>query len=262
MPHIHILIVTHGGWIDFLMKQLIEDLNFEVAPSVIQHGFPKPGSMYQFKIYKLISKDKDDYDWKGRIELMNSTSHLANLKRMIEKKPLPAEPSSSSANLGLSGPLKPGHQSLSSPLPPTLYRSSSQASSLSGYESSLASSEHSSNASTPDSSPQSKRRSYLRLFGFSGPKNSSQSFSSNSNNNKSSSSPSATYFSLNRNSKVGSSPIVSSPLSSAQAKASPGKSSPLLKNLVPRFGGGNGSPKNSPMEGSPKVKPRKKTLGW
>eukprot|EP00842_Homolaphlyctis_polyrhiza_P003957 jgi/Hompol1/4562/HPOL_003703-RA len=77
----HILLVSHGGWIEQLMRHLIDDLKFQVHNNTQHHpGFPKSASVYQFMISKNYKAD-GDYEWAGTIPLMNCVGHLASLNR-------------------------------------------------------------------------------------------------------------------------------------------------------------------------------------
>ncbi|KAH6571931.1 hypothetical protein BASA50_006720 [Batrachochytrium salamandrivorans] len=75
----HVLLVTHGGWIEQLMKHLIGDLHFTVEGR-LEMGFPKTAAAYQFVISKSY-KANGDYEWEGSIKLMNCLGHLASLQR-------------------------------------------------------------------------------------------------------------------------------------------------------------------------------------
>ncbi|KAJ3021844.1 hypothetical protein HKX48_007620 [Thoreauomyces humboldtii] len=80
MRQINILIVTHGGWIQRLMEHILEDLGFS-ADCDILHGFPKNSAAYRFSISKIFDREGVDYEWEGRINLMNCVAHLAAMNR-------------------------------------------------------------------------------------------------------------------------------------------------------------------------------------
>ena len=76
----NLLIISHGGWIDCLMRFLVDDLNFKLDTEE-NSRFPYRSSIYQFKIQKIISDDQNDYEWQGVIDIMNDASHLAGISR-------------------------------------------------------------------------------------------------------------------------------------------------------------------------------------
>lgn len=76
-----VLVITHGGWIQKLMKHLVEELGFHVEAET-QTGFPKAAGIYRFVIYKVF-KD-GDYDWEGKLISMNDTSHMAALSQKYQ----------------------------------------------------------------------------------------------------------------------------------------------------------------------------------
>ncbi|KAI8587927.1 histidine phosphatase superfamily [Geranomyces variabilis] len=79
MRKVNILLVTHGGWIQRLMEHLLEDLNF-TPDCELQHGFPKTTAAYKFTISKAYQPD-GDYEWEGRVTLMNCVAHLAGMSK-------------------------------------------------------------------------------------------------------------------------------------------------------------------------------------
>ncbi|KAJ3179573.1 hypothetical protein HDU87_002779 [Geranomyces variabilis] len=79
MRKVNILLVTHGGWIQRLMEHLLEDLNF-TPECELQHGFPKNTAAYKFTISKAYQPD-GDYEWEGRVTLMNCVAHLAGMSK-------------------------------------------------------------------------------------------------------------------------------------------------------------------------------------
>ncbi|KAI8800459.1 histidine phosphatase superfamily [Cladochytrium replicatum] len=107
MPTRNILIVTHGGWIQEILKHLIEELHFPAACE-IQTGFPKTTGVFRFRIIKAWKKD-GDYEWEGKITGMNSVAHLAGLNQKV----LVASPGTKDAGdapaivLGANSPLPP-----------------------------------------------------------------------------------------------------------------------------------------------------------
>ena len=80
MKRKHILIVTHGGWITAFLKFIQEELRFnlECEPS---KAFPRCTGVYQINISK--DTTDNDYEWQGRIVVMNSVSHLAGLEKKV-----------------------------------------------------------------------------------------------------------------------------------------------------------------------------------
>ncbi|KAI8799394.1 histidine phosphatase superfamily [Cladochytrium replicatum] len=107
MPARNILVVTHGGWIQEILKHLIEELHFP-ASCEIQTGFPKTTGVFRFRIIKAWKKD-GDYEWEGKITGMNCVAHLAGLSQKV----LVASPSAN--NVGDAPSIAVG---ASSPLPP------------------------------------------------------------------------------------------------------------------------------------------------
>ncbi|KAI8818159.1 histidine phosphatase superfamily [Fimicolochytrium jonesii] len=79
MRQINILVITHGGWIQRLMEHLLDDLNFRVDCALLP-GFPKNTAVYRFVISKVFAVDLD-YEWEGRLKLMNCVAHLAGASR-------------------------------------------------------------------------------------------------------------------------------------------------------------------------------------
>ncbi|KAI9140856.1 histidine phosphatase superfamily [Paraphysoderma sedebokerense] len=75
----HILIVTHGGWIQRLMRHIIDELSFTLED---EHrlGFPKNTGLYKFVIAKVFKSD-GDYEWEGRVPLVNCVTHLAGISK-------------------------------------------------------------------------------------------------------------------------------------------------------------------------------------
>ncbi|KAJ3400022.1 hypothetical protein HDV05_001381 [Chytridiales sp. JEL 0842] len=72
----HILIVTHGGFIQELFSHLITDLQFPVLePS---RGFPRHTAVYRFSIIKHTTKSME-FEWEGQVDKMNSLSHMAKI---------------------------------------------------------------------------------------------------------------------------------------------------------------------------------------
>lgn len=250
-----ILIVTHGGWIDSLMKQLIEDLNFDVRPGVLHQGFPHTGGLYEFQIYKETSSigANEDYDWKGAIKMMNSTSHMGNLPgqaRIIAQPPSEVlRRAGSGASLSSNGGKSSQSNSPHFSRKPGRIQVHPLAGSVKSNSGSPASSTHSSPKASPSASlsgspsaspaTAAKRKTYLRMFGLT-PKN-------------------FAFFSISKG--KASSPIVSSPLTKAQAAAIASGSSPVGKTILPNSpqtavaSGSKGSPR-----GTPRI--RKKSLGW
>ncbi|TPX52936.1 hypothetical protein PhCBS80983_g06395 [Powellomyces hirtus] len=93
MRQINILVVTHGGWIQRLMEHLLEDLNFQ-PDCDLAHGFPKNTAVYKFVISKLFTRDGADYEWEGRIKLMNCVAHLAGMNKRETTTPNNNNPAS------------------------------------------------------------------------------------------------------------------------------------------------------------------------
>nr|KAJ3419514.1 hypothetical protein HK105_006853 [Polyrhizophydium stewartii] len=83
----HVLLVSHGGWIEQLMKHLLEDLKFKVYGRQ-EKSFPKNAAVYQFMIAKHYKPD-GDYEWEGFIKLMNCVGHLASLQRNSTQPTIP-----------------------------------------------------------------------------------------------------------------------------------------------------------------------------
>ncbi|KAJ3114113.1 hypothetical protein HDU96_002534 [Phlyctochytrium bullatum] len=72
LKKVDVLIVTHGGWINQLIKHIVEELRFEVdAVESNIRSFPKNTGVYKFSITKLI-KRSGDYEWEGRVTNANS----------------------------------------------------------------------------------------------------------------------------------------------------------------------------------------------
>lgn len=124
----HILVISHGGWIDCLMRYLINDLNFDLE--IRQNDrFAYKSSIYQFKIQKIVSDILDDYEWQGVIDMMNDASHLATVSKefsrllsngkMPRDSPIEAPFTVRKEILGMLGvysPFQPKYQEKSSPL--------------------------------------------------------------------------------------------------------------------------------------------------
>jgi broad specificity phosphatase PhoE len=124
----NILAITHGGWIDSLMRFLINDLNFELETGKNDRLAYKT-SIYQFKIQKVILDNYDNYEWQGVIDMMNDAGHLATLSNELNRsesvyripKEDPIERSFTcrkeiAAMLGFFCPFQPKYQQKSSPL--------------------------------------------------------------------------------------------------------------------------------------------------
>ncbi|KAJ3126377.1 hypothetical protein HK098_007575 [Nowakowskiella sp. JEL0407] len=79
MQPTNVLLVTHGGWIQELFDHLLRELGFqlECEPST---GFPKNTGVFQFEIVKCWKED-GDYEWEGRVSLMNCVSHFSGLSK-------------------------------------------------------------------------------------------------------------------------------------------------------------------------------------
>lgn len=126
----NILIITHGGWIDSLMRFLINDLNFKLE--IKQNSrFAYKSSIYQFTIQKIMYDNADDYEYQGIIDMMNDASHLANISKELErsesgynvKMPLDSPISKPFTTrmeilgmLGIYSPFEPKYSEKSSPL--------------------------------------------------------------------------------------------------------------------------------------------------
>ncbi|KAI9101700.1 histidine phosphatase superfamily [Phlyctochytrium arcticum] len=88
MRQINVLLITHGGWIQRLMEHVLEDLNFQMDCDLL-NGFPKNTAVYRFEINKVFKPD-EDYEWEGRIKLMNCVAHLAGMAKRETPTPSPA----------------------------------------------------------------------------------------------------------------------------------------------------------------------------
>ncbi|KAJ3208688.1 hypothetical protein HK099_008674, partial [Clydaea vesicula] len=96
MKETKILLMTHGGFIQNLLKFLKDELHFELKCEY-SHGFPKCTGIYKFLITK-IEKPNFDYDWLGKIVLINGLSHLAvQIKKEYSKENLTDSNSSKSS---------------------------------------------------------------------------------------------------------------------------------------------------------------------
>lgn len=94
----HVLLVTHGGPIQELMKHLINELGF-VVQGPPPHGFPKNSGVSRFVISRINKPDGIDYDWEGRIALYNCLTHLASMNKIArERRSNPNSGTSSSAS--------------------------------------------------------------------------------------------------------------------------------------------------------------------
>ncbi|KAL7748591.1 hypothetical protein RI367_006002 [Sorochytrium milnesiophthora] len=85
----HILIVTHGGVIQRLLKHVVEELGFNVFDGK-RIGYPRHTGVYQLRISKVWHAD-GDYDWIGSVERINCVSHLAGLRNFVLLKPTKAD---------------------------------------------------------------------------------------------------------------------------------------------------------------------------
>lgn len=105
--HIHILIITHGGWIQQYLKYLITDLKFALDPLNFKNdntqdfkpnlSFPRHTGLYKATIFRKRQDSKLDktYEWKGVVQLMNEVSHLSNLdNKIISDGNLKSDPNS------------------------------------------------------------------------------------------------------------------------------------------------------------------------
>ncbi|TPX66828.1 hypothetical protein SpCBS45565_g04217 [Spizellomyces sp. 'palustris'] len=88
MRQINVLLVTHGGWIQRMMEHLIEELNFQLDCDLL-NGFPKNTAVYRFVINKVFKPD-GDYEWEGRVKLMNCVAHLAGMAKRETPNASPA----------------------------------------------------------------------------------------------------------------------------------------------------------------------------
>ncbi|KAJ8323380.1 hypothetical protein BDV3_004220 [Batrachochytrium dendrobatidis] len=105
MKQRHILLVSHGGWIEQLFKYLLEDMKFTVEGKT-DIGFPKNASMYQFRISKSHKPD-GDYEWEGSVQLMNSVGHLACLEKNTSEPYNPEAPSATNTVKAVAGVISP-----------------------------------------------------------------------------------------------------------------------------------------------------------
>lgn len=93
MKRVNVVIVTHGGWIQQLMKFLREELKMELCCSD-NVGFPRCTGIFRIEISKqyqpagLDSSSSQDYgfpivdfEWVGVITHVNHVPHLANLDK-------------------------------------------------------------------------------------------------------------------------------------------------------------------------------------
>ncbi|KAI8999191.1 histidine phosphatase superfamily [Gaertneriomyces semiglobifer] len=78
-PPLHVLVVTHGGFVQGLFHYLSQDLGFAIKCD-IPMGFPKPTSLWQFSIHCMQDTDGED-TYVGRITHMNDVSHMAGLTK-------------------------------------------------------------------------------------------------------------------------------------------------------------------------------------
>lgn len=72
----NILVITHGGVLQSLFTHFLNELDFEVWCEV-QAGFPKHAALYQLQLQKVVygEPERDDWEWRGIISMMNSVSH-------------------------------------------------------------------------------------------------------------------------------------------------------------------------------------------
>jgi hypothetical protein len=66
MKRIHVVIVTHGGWIQQFIKFVKEELNYEIACAE-NKGFPRCTGIYRLEISRIPTPVIDDYEWIGKI---------------------------------------------------------------------------------------------------------------------------------------------------------------------------------------------------
>ncbi|KAI9207204.1 histidine phosphatase superfamily [Polychytrium aggregatum] len=85
LKQVHVLVVTHGGWIQAFSQHLLQELNFNFIPSDIHLGFPKNTGVYRFTIAKATKPD-GDYEWEGSVKLMNCVSHMAGISKKVMKE--------------------------------------------------------------------------------------------------------------------------------------------------------------------------------
>ncbi|TPX31143.1 hypothetical protein SmJEL517_g05462 [Synchytrium microbalum] len=78
----HILIVTHGGWINRIMDHILDELKFNLTTDY-SNGFPKNTGLYRFVISQVFRPDGGDYEWEGTVTLMNDVSHYAHLSNKV-----------------------------------------------------------------------------------------------------------------------------------------------------------------------------------
>ncbi|TPX37762.1 hypothetical protein SeLEV6574_g07882 [Synchytrium endobioticum] len=93
----HILIVTHGGWIQRLMYHLLDELQFNLETDYAA-GFPKNTGIYRFVISQVFKPD-GDYEWEGKVTLMNDVSHMAHLTKKTSMDILADRPHESEIGL-------------------------------------------------------------------------------------------------------------------------------------------------------------------
>ena len=65
----HVVIISHGTWIQYLLGYLIEDLKFPVLCESIS-GYPKNTGIYRIQIQKVQVKE-NEFEWKGEITMLN-----------------------------------------------------------------------------------------------------------------------------------------------------------------------------------------------
>lgn len=82
MKHVHVLLITHGGWINAFLRFVMDELKFRMQCD-ISHSFPRTSSMYRVEISKIWKKDGLDYEWEGRVKIMNDISHLSSMEKKL-----------------------------------------------------------------------------------------------------------------------------------------------------------------------------------
>ncbi|KAI8853918.1 histidine phosphatase superfamily [Chytridium lagenaria] len=64
LKRVNLLIITHGGWIQRLLKHLVDELGFPTEGESHARSFPKNTGVYRFSITKMMKRD-GDYEWSG-----------------------------------------------------------------------------------------------------------------------------------------------------------------------------------------------------
>jgi hypothetical protein len=78
----HIVLVSHGDWIQQFMQYLGATLQFKPRCE-IQYGYPKNTGIYGFQIVKKIAKGQppEEYELFGIIHRMNCVSHWSGIQK-------------------------------------------------------------------------------------------------------------------------------------------------------------------------------------